>query len=318
MAEYQAETVVADLPRRSRTDWGAILAGLVLTTALGWFLMLLGSALGFSIADATDVDAMSTGFSVTTALWFVASWLIAYFAGALLTARLLTTGNRALGVMHGMAVWGLGVIATAFLAAQGVQGLLSMGGSVVSAAGGVASGATGAMSGSMNGMMGNGRAQSGQTGQESFVPDRVMATIARQASQLAADALPGSEVSARELREAAQQLDAATLDRVTAALIRGDQEAAKDVLASRTTLTEEEIETIVESTTRETQQMIDTYQTEVREAAQATADYFEGVLWTGFIGAALALVAVLLGGSIGAGTGRKHSDRDLSVHRERV
>src|SRR3569832_569620 len=45
-------------------SWGAIIAGLFFVITASWLLFLLGSAIGVSIADASDMEAIGKGFGL--------------------------------------------------------------------------------------------------------------------------------------------------------------------------------------------------------------------------------------------------------------
>jgi hypothetical protein len=107
--------------------WSAVLAGLVLMVALGWLFFLLGSALGVSIADATDADAMGRGFGLAATLWLLLSALASFFFGGLLAGRLAGTLERAGGMLHGITLWGVGTALLMLLGYWGVTGILSTG-----------------------------------------------------------------------------------------------------------------------------------------------------------------------------------------------
>ncbi|MFG0332322.1 MAG: hypothetical protein ACF8TS_03075, partial [Maioricimonas sp. JB049] len=82
------EEVVTNLDRPPLLSWGAIVGGVVFLVASSWLLNLLGFAMGVSVADATDGDAINNGLSIGAIVWIILSALIAYFLGSLLTARL--------------------------------------------------------------------------------------------------------------------------------------------------------------------------------------------------------------------------------------
>src|SRR5690606_10667780 len=71
-----------------RISWRAVIAGVVVLMALSWLMHLLGAATGMSVADATDSATMEGGLPVASSIWMIVSWLIAFFVGGLVAARL--------------------------------------------------------------------------------------------------------------------------------------------------------------------------------------------------------------------------------------
>jgi hypothetical protein len=140
---------------RGELRWSAVIAGLVLMIALGWLFFLLGSALGVSIADATDAEAMGRGFGIAATLWLLLSALASFFFGGLLAGRLAGTLERAGGMLHGITLWGVGTALLMLLGYWGVTGILSTGQAVARTAADVggaaaaagAAGAAGAVQG---------------------------------------------------------------------------------------------------------------------------------------------------------------------------
>ncbi|QDV04846.1 hypothetical protein Poly30_03400 [Planctomycetes bacterium Poly30] len=397
MPSYSRTTAIQPLPERSHVSWGALLSGLALTTALGWVLMLLGGAFGLSVADIDDVEALSQGFGIAAVLWFILSWLIAYFVGALVAARLSGTVDDRVGMMHGMTVWSLGTITTVLLASAGAQNALSAGQAVASGAasatrsvtsgvlGGAgdiattagsaiadlgdevgaavrrqvaeevgqvdgAGGATAeevsdAFEGLNNTAYGNlslalasgdmGKAKeilTRNTELDEGDVDSVLESLGKKlensesvekAQTMARDAmnevksgsadylaqLGGGETSSDEVRTALEEFDAETTQRVAMALITGDADRAKIIIASRTSLTESEVNAIVAGAEKKMSARIESVVTEAKEMAETAAGYGEAVLWTAFIAAMVALLAAILGAKLGT----SHEPAELKI-----
>lgn len=267
MVEQQTQTIVAQLPQSTGARWGALIAGLVLTTAVGWFLMILGSALGMSVADASDMEALGEGFGIAASLWLMVSWLVAYFVGALLTARLIGSDDTAFCVLHGVALWGLALVLTVVLASMGVRGVLNTGKEI--AVGGAQALATGAGV-SAETVMGSGLG----TEDVPNVPNRVQAELKREAARMltAADQPGGADVSPEEVRAALDQLDGETLQRAAIALLREDPEGAKDVLSAETRLSEDQIEALVSGASARVESTVAQLREKLSEAAETASD----------------------------------------------
>jgi hypothetical protein len=85
----------------------------------------------------------------------------------------------------------------------------------------------------------------------------------------------------------------------------GNPEEAKDILAINTSLSESEIEAIVDGAQQEVQQKLDEAKVTINETTEAIGTYTQAMLWTAFIAGALGLVAGIVGGYTGAGTVRR-------------
>ncbi|MEX2496870.1 MAG: hypothetical protein WD448_12320, partial [Woeseia sp.] len=88
MATVREAALAAESDRRPLISWGAVIAGLAFVLAATWLLFLLGSAIGVSVADASDLDAMGKGFGIGVGIWILLTSLLTFFLGSLLTARL--------------------------------------------------------------------------------------------------------------------------------------------------------------------------------------------------------------------------------------
>lgn len=133
----------------SYIDWAAILAGVVLASAVSLILLTFGSAIGLSMTSAREGDGASLFWiSIIGGLWILWVQLIASFAGGYLTGRM----RRRVGDAsesesdirdgsNGLVMWGLATLVAATLAWSGVSGVAS---AVGQAAGAVASAAGGA------------------------------------------------------------------------------------------------------------------------------------------------------------------------------
>lgn len=136
--------VVAD--DRSYVDWPAILAGTLLATAVSFVLLTFGSALGLSLTSAYKGEGLSiAGFAIAAALWLLWVQISSFFAGGYLAGRMRRRFGDASEEesdlrdgAHGLTVWALGVLISAFIAYSGISGAVSTAASAVSAAGGAA------------------------------------------------------------------------------------------------------------------------------------------------------------------------------------
>ena len=292
-----------ETPRwRSLISWGAIIAGLFFVITASWLLFLLGSAIGVSIADASDMEAIGKGFGLGAAIWIVLSGIISFFLGSWVAARLSGRPDDNDGVLHGLTLWSVATVVMLVLGSWGI-------GSVIHAGQGLISGTA---------SVGKMVAQSGgiptDLSQSPLVTDveaavkRVAAdALARSADQANPDATAGAEQpeTSEEVRQALNQINGRTLERVAGQLIAGNPDGAKAVLAANTTLTEQQINTLIDGAQQQVSQRVEEAKQKAKQAAEQVSTYTQAVMWAFFFSALLALVASLIGGMLGARTLRR-------------
>jgi hypothetical protein len=135
----------------SRYDWGAIFAGAVLATALGLILITFGAGIGLSTTSPYANSGMSPQiFAIVAGLWLLWTQILSFSLGGYVTARLRARhadeSEHETDVrdgMHGIVMWGVGVLAAAFIAFVGLGGATTAvrtaeRGEVVASAGAVA------------------------------------------------------------------------------------------------------------------------------------------------------------------------------------
>lgn len=243
----EEDALHAGAQRRTRVSWGAVFAGLVFIIGVSWLLAVLGVALGMSIADAGELDIMGRGFALSTGLWVLVSTLVVLFLGSLVTARL--AGQA--GALHGITLWSSLLTLMFVLGAAGAAGVFGTGLSLMR---------TGAVA--TQGVV-SGAATSFHIAQaywadivDSPVMNAVQSAIRRETMEVLARSQTesGPEVTPGELERAAGQIDDVTLRAVATALLRGNPEQAQSVLAARTNLTQDEIESVVQGVRETVQQ----------------------------------------------------------------
>ncbi|WP_339349385.1 hypothetical protein [uncultured Alteromonas sp.] len=221
------------LPIGHRISWGAIIAGIMLMIALGWLMLLLGSAIGVGIADATDLSAMGNGLGIGSIIWILITTIFSTFAGGVLAAKMAGTADDRIGALHGLTVWSVGTVLIVML---GVSGIGSTMNSIGSALGSANKASTTIL-------------KSG-SGNESMLPESVKTSIAavmkRQASQVISETGTGSQSpNQQEVSSAIESLNAEDTGAITSALISGDTEKARNELTQRTSLSDDEIDSII-------------------------------------------------------------------------
>jgi hypothetical protein len=119
-------------------SWGAVLAGVVVALVTQLLLNILGLAVGAATLDPTTGDNPSARMlTVTAAIWWAFSGVIAAFLGGLAAGRLSGRPKENTTAWHGVIAWGLSTLIVAFLVSSTVGALI---GGAFSAMGGAVSG----------------------------------------------------------------------------------------------------------------------------------------------------------------------------------
>jgi hypothetical protein len=136
----------------SAVSWPAIIAGAIVASALSLALLMLGAGLGLvSVSPWSHNNVSVTTFGILAAAWFIAVQLFTSGVGGYLAGRLRTRWVSVHNdevyfrdTAHGLIVWAVGAVITAFLltsaASSVASGVASAGASAVQAAGSVAAG----------------------------------------------------------------------------------------------------------------------------------------------------------------------------------
>jgi len=289
------EVVVSEMPvatpLRARVRWDALVAGLFVVAATGWVLTLLGSALGVSVADASDAERVSAGFAISLVVWIAFSWWTAYVAGAYVTTRLSGTARRETAALQSVTLWALGASITFLLGFLGVTGVAA---GALKAAGTVGKVAT-AVAGSATIAASDAR----EPRYPSEVTNGAMAAIKREAARIASENASGEDVSPERIRLAMDELDAESTSAIATELVLGRDQSAKDILTARTNLTDREVDAIVTGAKAAIAPRVAEAKAKLDRAMEAASTYANAALWTTFAGAAIALLAALLGGLAG-------------------
>lgn len=379
-------------PVGHRISWGAIFAGVSLLFALSWLLLLLGTAIGVGIADATDLSAIGDGLGIGAILWILVSTIFSAFAGGMLAAKLAGTVDDRIGALHGLTVWSVGMLLIVVMGAAGIGGVVNAVSGAVSSASSMSSSAVANVTGTDENMMlpesiitsvsamlkrqASRLISSTASGSDAPSRENVRSAIEslnandagaiasaliegdadkareqlsdrtelsnseissivqgaqrearnwnesdsmqqaqqwlsqqindvqRSVSQSLSD-MAGPEVRSQEINRALEQLDSETLVEAGQYLMMGKPDMAKDVLAVNTNLSDDDITAIINGAEQEAQALIDEAQESLNEATEAVGTYMQAVLWTAFVASALAMLAGLFGGHMGAGAIRR-------------
>lgn len=154
-ASVSTRTVEGASTGVSYVDWGAILAGTVLTVTLSLVLITFGSAVGLSASSFQPGEGVSLfWFAVASGIWFVWVAVTSFGAGGYLAGRLRRrVGGASVDEIevrdgaHGLMVWATAALVAAVLGASGITGVI---GSAGKAAGTVAQTAADAVGGDVS------------------------------------------------------------------------------------------------------------------------------------------------------------------------
>lgn len=101
--------------------WGAVWAGWLLATGIAALLYAFGLAVGFSGVWPADPAAVARGISAGAITWMILTWAASLWLGAMFATWFDGRNDTEMGVIRGLAVWGLSVTATVLLAASGMS-----------------------------------------------------------------------------------------------------------------------------------------------------------------------------------------------------
>ncbi len=286
---------------RSSISWGAIIGGWLFAYAFAMLLYLFGSAIGMT--TLATLNRMSTTVAVGTGVWMVTAWVVAAFAGAIFAGRLSGIGDRSTGIMHGTLVWALSGVMTLFFATVQTTGLaaaIGSAGSGIVQAGGAA---------------GSGALQAGQQGANANVsiPEEISTSMTNQIKTQIAEAVaqsPGAQnISQQEVSQTLEQMDQQTFTDISAAVIGGNPEQAREILTNDTTLSGDQVQSLVNGWVGASQTYGEQLQNMGGAAAEQAGDYSSAFLWVLFLCSVLGLAAGAFGGAIGAGMTRRYYEK---------
>lgn len=126
----------------SYVDWGSVVGGIVLASALSVVMLAFGSAIGLSFSTATvSAKGFAIGAGIGAALWFIWVQVSSFMAGAYLTGRLRKRKSDSTkhevevrDGSHGLLVWAGGVLIGSYIALSGVSSVVNSVGSIAKTA----------------------------------------------------------------------------------------------------------------------------------------------------------------------------------------
>lgn len=117
LSDRRIETVVEEHPM---LRWGAVFAGWFVATGMALVLYLFGLALGFSAFDPRNVTDVAHGLSAGAIVWTILTWGAALWIGGMFASWFDGRNDTEMGVVRGLTVWGLSMVATALLVTSGL------------------------------------------------------------------------------------------------------------------------------------------------------------------------------------------------------
>ena len=123
----------------SYVDWPAVIAGIVLASAISLVLLAFGSAIGLSFADFNaSEDVNPVWIAIAAASWLLWVQISSFMAGGYLTGRLRRRFNDATedesdirDGAHGLLVWAGALVVGAIIAVGGIGAAVSAVGDTV-------------------------------------------------------------------------------------------------------------------------------------------------------------------------------------------
>lgn len=103
--------------------WGAVWAGWLLATGIAALLYAFGLAVGFSAFNPQNPQAVADGISAGAIVWMILTWAAALWLGGMFATWFDGRNDTEMGVIRGLAVWGLSITATTLLIASGMTHL---------------------------------------------------------------------------------------------------------------------------------------------------------------------------------------------------
>lgn len=106
-------------------SWGAILAGVAVALVTHLILSMIGIGIGLSTLDpATGDNPSATGFSITAAIWWAVSGIIASFLGGLTAGRMAGVPKESTASWHGLTSWAATTLVVFYLLTTALGAIL--------------------------------------------------------------------------------------------------------------------------------------------------------------------------------------------------
>jgi hypothetical protein len=127
----------------SYVDWGAIIAGAIVASAIAFVLLTFGSAVGLTLTSPFRGEGLAgTALAVAIGLWVLWVQVSSFIAGGYLVGRLRRRipdatehETEVRDAWHGLVVWGIGTLIGAYLATSAISGVAKAGAEAARTAG---------------------------------------------------------------------------------------------------------------------------------------------------------------------------------------
>lgn len=279
-----------------RLSWGAVIAGLVVATAIQVVLAVLGGAIGLA---AFDTDS-GKGLGIGAAIWALATILLSLYFGGTTTGRLAGVLSRKDGMLHGLLLWAVSTLLTVWMISRGLGAIT-----------GAAFGAVQSVVGTTVGAVAQGAVAAGgaavaneRTDGDDLSLRAELETLLRQTGvpALQPDSLRADANRAQQTVTQGPQDNGAAASEI-AALFRDragsvDREAVINVIVARTGRSRAEAEQLADRAIQLRQtasRQLDTLQAKAGDVAEDVASATSTGLWLALLGLGLSLAAAVAG-----------------------
>lgn len=273
-----------------RFSWGALFSGIIMVLVIQLLLMLLGLSVGLATIDpATPGEGTPDpgAFGLGAAWWWFVSWLVAVFVGGWVAGRLAGNTRRLDGAVHGAVTWAATTLVIFWLLTSWIGTIV---GGAFSAIGNVATAAGQAV-------------QTAVPENADVNVDNVMAQARTWMQQ--AGIAPENIPTEQELQAIVQSLAQEATGPGTI-----NREDVVGEIATRTGLTEAEIESQINTWETQLQQAVPAAQQGLENVAETSAEAVASASFWSFVALVLGAVAGIIGGALG-------SPRDTVIRRVR-
>jgi hypothetical protein len=103
--------------------WGAVFAGWFVAVGTAMVLYAFGLAMGLSAIDSHDAMAVAHGISGATIIWMILTWGASLWLGGMFASWFDGRNDTEMGVVRGLAVWGLSITVAGLMVARGLTHL---------------------------------------------------------------------------------------------------------------------------------------------------------------------------------------------------
>jgi hypothetical protein len=274
------ETTVATGPAvvgsLRRVSWGAVFGGVVIALIVQFLLSMLGIGIGVSTIDPASGDTPGTStFSISAAIWWTVSGIIAAYVGGWVAARLSGTVEPSSAALHGLVTWATTTLLVLYL--------------VTTAVGALVGGAFNFLGNTLSGASETVRAMAPQLGQMTQGP---LADLRRE--------VEGVLQQGGSAADRARDLTVITRVITTRDIPPAEIDQAANVLAQNAGMPPQEARQRLDGWRSTYQRNAAEIEARARQSAEETARVVSRAAIFGFIALVLGAVAGAIGGRMGA------------------